>query len=227
MENKIIHGDAIDEVKKLEDNSIDLIVIDPPYGINFKRSYKKGNQGDEKIIGDNGFDVLIFIDDLLEELKRVLKDGGAIYCFTRFDVYPYLFLKFNKYFNVKNQLVWHKGLETTGMGDRQGDYAHNYESILFAVKGRHILRKKICGSVWSFKLSKNKYHFTEKPLDVIKEIIEFSSDEGAIILDCFLGSGTTLVACEKTNRRGIGIEINKEYCEIARKRLNEPTPNKE
>jgi len=190
MESKIIHGDCYEELKNIKENSIDLIITDPPYGIDFYRAYKKNK---EKIVGDSGFEVMVFLDELLSELNRVLKEGGAIYWFTRFDVYPFLFIKMNRYFTIKNQIIWHKGIETTGMGDRKGNYANNYESIIFAVKGRHILRKTICGAVWSFKLSKNKNNFTEKPVDIIKEIIEYSSDRGDTVLDPFVGCGVLSV----------------------------------
>ena len=217
--NKIHRGDCFELIKLIPDKSVDLIVIDPPYGIDFYRAYGK-NKG-ESIVGDSGFDIMVFLDDLLSEFKRILKEGSAIYCFTRFDVYPYLFIKFKKYFNIKNQIIWHKGRETTGMGDRRGNYANNYESILYAVNGRHILKKPICGSVWSFKLSKNKYHMTEKPLDIIKEILTFSSCEGDTILDCFMGSGTTAVACNQLGRNFIGFEISQEYVDICNKRLEQ------
>jgi len=223
--NKIHKGDCFELIKLVPDKSIDLIIIDPPYGINFYRAY--GKYKDNEIIGDSGFDLMVFLDDLLTEFRRILKDGAAVYCFTRFDVYPYLFIKFKKYFNVKNQIIWHKGIETTGMGDRQGNFANNYESILYAVNGRHILKKPICGSVWSFKFSKNKYHMTEKPLDIIKEILTFSSNEEDTVLDCFMGSGTTAIACKETNRNYLGIEIDKKYCEIATNRLSDAKRGKE
>lgn len=213
----IYNEDCLEGIKKLPSKSIDLIITDPPYGIGYKSAYKKEK---DCMLGDTGLEVMFFLDDILLELKRIMKDGSAIYWFTRFDIYPYLFIKFTRYFRVKNQIIWRKGIETTGMGDRKGNYANNYESILFAVKGRHILKEKTCGSVWNIKSCKKIFHLTQKPLEVIEKIIQYSSDKNDIILDPFMGSGTTAVACVNTDRHYIGFEINLEYCEIARKRLS-------
>ena len=215
--NQIICGDCLEVMKGIPDKSVDLVVTDPPYGIDFKRGYKNNS---ETIIGDTGFEVMVFLDDILMEFKRILKTNSAIYWFTRFDVYPYLFIKFRRYFKVKNQIIWYKKTEATGLGDLRGNYANNYESILFAVKDKHILKEKRCGSVWSIKSCKNEFHFTQKPLEVIYKIINYSSNKEDIVLDPFLGSGTTAVACKELWRRYIGIEISPEYCEIARRRLN-------
>lgn len=218
----VYNEDCIGEkgMRILPDKSANLVITDSPYGIDFNRAYRKKKRSNG-IIGDTGFEVMIFLDDILLEFQRILKNNSAIYWFTRFDVYPFLFLKFKRYFQIKNQIIWHKGIETTGLGDRKGNYANNYESILFAVKGRHILKEKICGSVWSIKSCKNEFHYTQKPLEVIEKIIQYSSDKNDIVLDPFMGSGTTAVACKKLGRHYIGFEIDKDYCKIAEKRLSE------
>ena len=73
--------------------------------------------------------------------------------------------------------------------------------------------------MFSYAIGKGTPHPTEKPLSVFEGLVEVLSNEGCLVLDPFLGSGTTAVACEKLNRRWIGIEINPEYCEIAKQRL--------
>lgn len=214
--DKIYNMDCLEGMKQIDNNSIDMILCDAPYGIKFNRAYRKETIG---ITGDDAFDVMFFIDDLLVELQRTLKEGGAFYWFTRYDVYPYMYIKIKRYFTMKNQIIWYKGIETTGMGDRKGNYANNYESIIFCVKGRHILKDKICGSMWSIKSEGNKLHPTQKPLELVNKIIRFSSEVGDVVLDCFIGSGTTALACRQLNRHFIGFEINKDYYNICLKRL--------
>ncbi|MCK4783339.1 MAG: site-specific DNA-methyltransferase [Desulfobacteraceae bacterium] len=192
---------------------MDLILTDPPYGIKLSRGYKKS----EPIFGDDGFSVMVFLDDILKEYKRILKSNSAIYIFTRFDVMPYWWLKCKNYFQMKNCIIWAKG--GGGKGDLEGNYGNNSEMILFMTNGKHKLQGRREGNVWQIPKTKLEYHETQKPINLLKKIIEKSSKENDIILDPFLGSGTTIVACKQLKRNYIGIEINPEYCKIAEERL--------
>lgn len=200
---EIIKGDSFLKIKDIPDNSIDLIVTDPPYGINFTKGYKSGSE--ELIHGDDGFSVMVFVDELMREFKRILKPNSAIYIFTRFDVMPYWWLKIKNHFETKNQIIWFKG--GGGMGDLKGNFSFNYESIMFATNGKHQIRGKRDGSVWQIGKCKQEYHETQKPVELIQKIIEHSSDEGMTVFDPFNGSGTTAIACLNTNRNYIGIEL--------------------
>lgn len=209
------NADCMEVIKNIPDNSVDLIVTDPPYGINFTKGYKSGST--ELIQGDDGFTVMFFLDDILREYKRILKPNSALYIFTRFDVMPYWWIKLKNYFDAKNQIVWFKG--GGGMGDLKGNFSYNYESIMFATNGKHQIRGKRDGSVWQIGKCKQEFHETQKPVELIQKIIEHSSDEGMTVFDPFMGSGTTGVACINTNRNFIGIELDKDYYETAKKRL--------
>ena len=219
----LIFGDGFSLIKNIPDNSVDLIVTDPPYGINFTKGYKSGST--ELIQGDDGFTVMFFLDDILREYKRILKPNSALYIFTRFDVMPYWWIKLKNYFDAKNQIVWFKG--GGGMGDLKGNFSYNYESIMFATNGKHQIRGKRDGSVWQIGKCKQEYHETQKPVELIEKILLHSSDEGMTVLDPFMGSGTTGIACRNLNRNFIGIELNEDYFNTAKKRIESHTVQSE
>jgi len=133
--NKIHNMDCIDGMKLIEDESIDLVVTDPPYGIEYQNNYtlRKHN----KIYGDNKIDYL----SMGKECYRVLKNNSHAYFFTRFDVYPYHYVQLKKIgFNIKNVLVIEKG-HIGGGGDLDGGFANNCEWLIFCHKGRRVFNK--------------------------------------------------------------------------------------
>lgn len=125
-----------------------------------------------------------------------------------------------KYFKIKNILIWEKNNGT--MGDLKGSYRKSAEFIIFATKGRHILNGKRDTDVLHFKRvpPSKQEHQNQKPIKLIKYLISKSSKRGDTVLDCFMGSGTTCLAAKKMHRNYIGIEIDKKYYNIARRRIN-------
>lgn len=212
--------DCLETMRRIETGSVDLMITDPPYGINFTKGYKSGST--ELVHGDDGFSVMVFVDELMREFNRILKPNGAVYVFTRFDVYPYWWLKMKNHFDTKNQIIWFKG--GGGMGDLKGNFSFNYESIIYATNGKHQIRGKRDGSVWQIGKCKQEFHETQKPIELIKKIIEHSSDEGMIVFDPFMGSGTTGLACKETNRDFIGIEMIEKNYNIAKSRIENYNP---
>lgn len=219
----LINKDCFLAIKEISDNSVDLIVTDPPYGINFTKGYKSGST--ELVHGDDGFSVMVFVDELMREFKRILKPNAAIYIFTRFDVMPYWWLKIKNHFDAKNQIIWFKG--GGGMGDLKGNFSFNYESIMFATNGKHQIRGKRDGSVWQIGKCKQEYHETQKPVELIEKILLHSSDEGMVVFDPFMGSGTTGIACKNMNRSFIGIEMIDSNFLIAKNRIESHTVQSE
>lgn len=215
MKNQVIQGDCLIEMQKIPDNSVDLIITDPPYGINLSKGYKKDG---DRILGDDGFSVMFFLDDILKEYKRILKPDSAVYIFTRFDVFPYWWLKCKNYFYTKNCITWAKGGGFTG--DLNGNYGNNSEMIIYLTNGKHKLREKREGNVWFIPKVKLEYHETQKPVSLLEKIILHSSDEGQVVLDPFAGSGTTGVAARNLKRNFILIEKEPEYVDIINKRLS-------
>ena len=211
---KLWQGDCLELMKNIPDGSVDLVLTDPPYGIDFQSNFRKNKFS--KIENDSTVNA-----EFLDECKRVLKDTGAIYCFTRWDVYPSWIEQINKRFKVKNCIVWFK--RGGGLGDLKKGYIYNHEFIIYCAEKNHRLNGKRRNDVFEFaKDAPSTYvHPTQKPISLLKEIIERSPNEGGVVLDCFMGSGSTGIACVNTNRHFIGIELDEGYFNIAKKRIEE------
>lgn len=222
----LLKGNCYELIKDIPDKSIDLIVTDPPYdiqgihGAGIMKSRNKGNFSRE--IEENGLDKGMDFA-ILDEFIRVLKKINVYIWCNKSMILPLL-----KYFVEEKQC--------------------NYEIIIWAKEnpipfcGTHYLvDKEYCLYFWeqgatidipfdrarTVYLSKNNIedkkdygHPTIKPLDLIKKLVENSSERGGVILDTFMGSGTTGVACRELGRKFIGMEINEEYYKIAVDRIN-------
>lgn len=219
--NEIYNIDCMEGLKLINDNSIDLVIIDPPYllNINNVKNFSKMNKYANDLLNlKDGFDLKV-LDLLIQKMKKI---NIYIYCSKR-QVKDLL-----NYFSNKNCnheiLTWHKQNPSPLINN---NYLPDTEYILFfrekGVKlyGNYHTKRKYYISLTN-KVDKQKYkHPTIKPLELIEYHIENSSKEGDLILDCFAGSGTTLVGAINKNRRYIGFEIDKNYYEIAKKRIEE------
>ena len=204
-------------MKKMESESIDLIVTDPPYLMDYQSNRRNKEDRFDKIKNDKGNYMLI--QDYLEECHRIMKDNTAIYCFCSWHNIDFFKNEFEKHFKLKNILVWNKN--NHGTGDLKGSYAPKHEFILFGHKGRTLLReKRIADVIDCPKISSNKLtHPTEKPQDLLEIFIKQSSDVGSIIFDGFMGTGSCGIVAKKLNRNFIGIELDEKYFNIAKNRL--------
>ena len=220
------HGDCLDILRSLPSGSVDAVVTDPPYGIDYAHgSQSAGGRSAAQIcwapiVGDTQVG-----GDWLTETFRVLRDGGAIYLCCRWDVEPKWRVALEGAgYAVKQRLTWHK--RVNGKGDLRGTYQPTCEDVLFASKGRHILNRRPsmlldvgCVPTWEVR-----HHPHQKPINLPKMLIEASTQEDSTILDPFMGSGTTGVACMRTGRKFIGCEIDKGYYDIAKRRIEEAVP---
>lgn len=219
-------GDCLELLKKVKDNSIDLIVTDPPYKMNHSTGgctnigMKNKWQGNIKA-GNSvmNFSLDIKFSQWLPEIYRVLKSSGHCYIFCNDkNIQELLNISTTVGFKESNILVWIKNNATPNRY-----YMKNLEFILFLYKGS---AKPInnMGSKCAVEIKningKNKLHPTEKPIELLKQYIENSSNENDWVLDPFMGSGTTGVACINTNRNFIGIELDKNYFNIAKERID-------
>jgi DNA modification methylase len=221
MDVQLWQGDCIERMREIPDGSIDAVVTDPPYGIGYETP--RGAQPNKNnpsvtiiewgpIAGDEAVD-----GRWLTEAFRILRGGAALYLMTRWDVEPeWRALLRSTGFLVKQRLTWHKRVH--GKGDLQGTYAPTCEDVLFATKGRHILNHRPsmlldvgCVSTWEFR-----HHPHQKPVALPELLIKASTQPGNVVLDPFMGSGTTGLACLSTGRRFIGIESDPEHFETAR-----------
>ena len=214
--HKLYNGDCLEVMDKLiaEGVKVDCILTDPPYGMNYRSNYRKNKF--LKIENDHKQQT-----DYIKKCSDLLNDGKAIYIFCRWDCFNDVLTEVKKYFTIKNCLVWYK--KGGGLGDLKGSYIYNHEFIIFATKGRHLLNGKRSSDVLEFsKEGASTYlHSTQKPVKLLKHLISKSTLEDDLILDCFMGSGSTGVACMNTNRKFIGIELDENYFNISKQRIEE------
>lgn len=226
-------GNCRDHLGAIQKCSIDLIVTDPPYGINYRSNRqtvdrRKSVRGEGSIVvRDHYFETIEedknLLTDWLRESYRILKEGSAIYIFAHWTKWGNVFdAAENVGFHNKNMIVLNKS--NHGMGDLKGSYAPKHELLLFATKGKHQLRfpQGRINDIWnvSVKFSgTRRFHPNEKPYSWIIPAIENSSDVGAVVLDPFMGSGTTGIAAISMNRKFIGMEKDPEYFKIAEQRI--------
>ena len=208
----LLHGDCFELLQDIPDESVDMVLTDPPYGMNFQSGHRKSKY--EKIKGDSNLD---WLDDFVNEIYRVSKPNTAHYVFCSFHHIDKFKQAIEKKFKVKNILTWVKN--NTSMGDLKGDFAPKTEFIIFFHKGRKLINGKRDPNVLEFKKTRNELHPTQKPVDMTEYLIGKFSDEGDVILDLFMGSGTTGIACLNTNRRFIGMELDKDYFNISKERI--------
>ena len=211
---KLLNGDCLELMKELPSGSVDLVLTDPPYGMDFQSHFRKEMYS--KIGNDK---VLDWLESYVDECFRILKDNTAVYFFCSWHNVDIFKQAIEKKFKIKNILIWEKN--NTSMGDLKGSYAPKYEMIIFAHKGRKLLNGFRYADVIKANRTGNKLHPTEKPVDLLELFIKNSSDENAIVFDGFMGSGSTGVACVNTNRDFIGIELDENYFNIAKKRIEE------
>lgn len=220
--NKIYNGDCLEIMKTFPDKSVDLIVTDPPYsGLNSKsRGDGRFSQQEYHIEFDDMSEraFLMFIRPIFQELYRVLKVGGHMYVFTDWKQLRNMADQVElASFKIVGLICWDKGHFGTGAGYRsQGEY------ILVFSKGiPNTFNLKNVGNVIKEKRESGK-HPHQKPLRLLKTFIENSTSTlDCLVLDPFLGSGTTAVAAKQLGRNYIGIEISEKYCKIAEERLKQ------
>lgn len=218
-------GDCLELMKNISNESIDLIITDPPYPTTSRGS--AGNSGGmlQKEINKKGkvFNFNnITCKEYAPEFYRVLKNGSHCYVMTNHvNLVDMLNTFINNGFHFIKCLIWDKGNKIMGQY-----YMSQFEYILFFRKGKG---KKInnCGTSDILPIKNNKtkdrngknLHDTEKPIELMKILIENSSTESQKVLDPFMGIGSTGVASVITNRSFIGIEIDEKYFKIAKERI--------
>lgn len=222
MLNKVHNMDCLEGLKKLEDNSVDLVIIDPPYEI--QKRGGGGSFGKKNRTYHN--ELLNIIDgisnDVLEELVRVMKDINIYIWCNKNQLKQFINFFTDKGASV-DLLAWHKTNPTPTCSNK---YLSDTEYLLFfrshgvKVHGSYATKKKYYLSSTN-KADKKLYnHPTVKPLDITKNLVVNSSLENDVVLDCYCGSGTSLVAAKELNRNYIGFEIVQEYVATSNARLN-------
>jgi site-specific DNA-methyltransferase (adenine-specific) len=220
--------DCFDFIKTIDEKIIDLILIDPPYEISRKTGFENSNG--EKTIErfkinyefgnwDKNF---IGLKDIINTSYKVLKDSGTIICF--YDLWKIESLKNNLESSGFKQIRFLEWIKTNPVPiNSKINYLTNSRevAVLGVKKAKPTFNSSYDNGIYSFPIchEKGRFHPTQKPLNLIEELIRKHSNENDLILDYFSGSATTAVACLNLNRNFIGCEIDKEYYEKSILRL--------
>lgn len=220
------HKSCFDFLKEIEDESVSLVLIDPPYEISRETGFKKGGGVDRLRISmdfgdwDKEFKNL---DIVIKECYRVLKKGGTLICF--YDIWKISTLY--DYFNAAKfkQIRFIEWLKTNPVPiNSKVNYLTNSREIaVVGVKiGKPVFHSEYDVGLYKYPICRDKgrFHPTQKPLNLIMDIIEKHTNPGDIVLDCFSGSGTTAVSCIRLNRSFIGCEIDDIYYKKSKERID-------
>jgi len=217
MSLTITQEDNMELMSRYSDASFDLILTDPPFGMSFKSGHRKVKH--EKIKDD---DNLLWLPAFLAESKRIAKPDAHHYYFCS-NHFVDVFVSEIKKAGIpyKNLLVWEKN--NTGMGDLFGDYAPQYEFIVFCSNGTKKLNGGRDSNIIKSKRTNNDLHPTQKPEYLMRYLVTKSSQPNDLVIDQFMGSGTTAIACDIENRNFVGCDIDKKHFDTAQKRIQQHT----
>lgn len=205
-ENQIMQGDCLKILKSFPDRSVDLVVADPPYLVNYRDRSGRTVANDT---GDGDF-LSAFTD-----LYRVLRPDSFCVCFYGWNRVDEFFAAWRQAgFRPAGHIVWEKGYTSS---TRFLQYRHEQAYLL--VKGNPMRPRKPLADVQPWHYSGNRAHPTEKAVGILKPLVESFSKPGEVVLDPFSGSGSTAVAAALLGRRYVGIELEGRYCRHARTRL--------
>jgi len=230
--DKFICGDALDVMRQMPDSCIDLVVTSPPYNLknstgNGMKDGRGGKWANAALV--NGYsdhndnmphdEYAKWQRDCLTEMFRLIKDNGAIFYNHKWRVQAGLLQDRQDIvagFPVRQIIIWRR---KGGFNFNKGYFLPTYEVIYMICKKDFVLAKgaNSHGDIWEFTQEMKNEHPAPFPVALIERII--SSTDAQLILDPFMGSGTTAVAAKKLNRNFVGIELSSEYVELSKKRL--------
>jgi len=243
MKYELFNEDFITGVNRLKDNSIDLVIADPPYCLG--KDY--GNDSDKK----KPEEFLKWTQEWILSLLPKIKETGSLYIFATWQFSPEIFVFLKKHTIMINEIIWDRRVPSMGGTTRKFSSVH--DNIGFFAKSKKYFfdldpirmpydsetkkartRSIFIGNkwlelgcnpkdIWSIsrlhkKDSEREDHPTQKPLEVIERMVKSSSPKKGFVLDPFAGAGTTVEACLKNDRTCIAYEINSEYCDMIRNR---------
>lgn len=206
QKNQIIHGEAAAHLRTMEEGSVDLIVTDPPYLVNYK------DRNGRSLMNDNNPQGVL---PVFEPMARVLKDNAYCICFCGWSALPEFTAAWQAAgLRIVGQIIWKKAYAS-----RKGFTEYRHETAYVLAKGRPAQPSRPLADVQDWVYSGNRAHPTEKAVEVIAPLIRCFSKRGNIVLDPFSGSGSTSVAAVLNDRDHLGIELEEKHCTTARKRV--------
>lgn len=213
------NDDCRNVIKDLEDDSVDMLLTDPPYGIDFKPSHSP-NKG---FTDDSEENISIVLEDCCKIWQKKLKKDAHLYIFSGWGGYPNFKSILEKYFDISNVLIWSKN--SNGVCNFDKRYAFCYEMIIFLrQKGlesheERMLNQKFSKDVLNFNSVTDTDHSCAKPVELLEYLINNSTVEGETVLDCFAGSFNSAIAAKNTKRNYIGIELDKKWFDVGQLKI--------
>jgi len=232
-EHNVYFEDCVEGMReRLDDDSVDCVVTDPPYGVD---AHARSDEKDPnpRLEGDSDVaEAMELLERSIGEIRRVLKPSGALFMFTRWDVYPAVYRRLNNSFRIRNCIVWDK--THFGLGEGGYGYRPQHEFLIYAHFNRndggtppHIPKTE--GDLIEQSRDSETYdHVTQKPTPLIEKFLTDITEEGDTVLDPFMGSGTTAVAALQNDRDYVGFEVDAEnYRDVIERRIGEAKRQRE
>lgn len=226
--NKIYNMDCFEGLEKIEDESIDCIITDPPFNSETKMASPFRPNSNAKMSEEEWFiynnmssrGYISWMNKIFKELNRVLKKGSHLYIFCNWkNIRNTMDILEANFFVLKDVLVWDKGHFGVGFF-----YRPQTEFIIFASKNKpNRINSKGQANIFKIKRLYNSHSLVQKPVELIESLVKMSSNENELILDPFMGTGTTAIASRNLKRNSIGFEINKDNYGECKRRLSQET----
>ncbi len=199
----------------MDGKKADMVFTDPPYGYKYESNHQSKHT---ELLND---------DKILNFLPNVFlfsKENIAIYIFCGWQTITQWINEITDIsLDLKNIIIWKKN--NWSMGDLKGAYAGQYEVILFAHKGRVELKNGRGQDIWEFNRVPPKEHPTTKPVELIEKALNDTTNKNHLVLDLFLGSGSTMVASHQLKRKCYGMELDPKYCDVIIRRMIKLDPS--
>jgi DNA modification methylase len=219
-EHRLLCGDSTDSdavAKLMDGKKADMVFTDPPYGVSYQSNMRTKSEKFNVLENDN-----IFITEWINNLP--LFSNGFVFVWTSWKVLKQWIEFCEPIGELSNIIIWDKG--GGGIGDLKKTFSTDFEVALVYHRGAEIKGKRL-GSVWSVgKDNSSKYlHPTQKPVELPAMAIENITNKNELVLDLFLGSGSTMVASHQLKRKCYGMELDPKYCQVIVDRMLKLDPN--
>mgnify|MGYP003144025745 CR=1 FL=1 len=221
ISDNIKNGDSLKILETLEDGCIDVVLTDPPYGISYVSNRSMFDDAITKrgLLNDGKKEAFELLDKTCRILQRKTANNAHLYFFCSWGVFSDFEKIISKYFTIKTPIVWDKG--NKGSGDLDNDWGNQTEIILYCVKGKKLVNTRRGNLISVARLHTSKMvHPTQKPIELLKEILKVSVTDGDFIVDPFMGSGSTIKAANELKYKSLGVELDSEMFNIANNFIN-------
>ena len=246
FQDRLVHGDSLKELKKIPSKTFDLVFADPPYNMQIGESLTRPDASKVKGVNDSWdkFSSFKHYDDFckewLTECKRILKDNGSIWVIGSYhNIFRIGYHLQNLDYWLLNDVIWRKnnpmpnfkGTRFTNAHEtliwasksKKSKYTFNYQSLKCLnddLQMRSDWTLPICSGKERLKKNGKKIHSTQKPESLLHRIVLATTNKGDLILDPFLGTGTSAVVTKKLGRKYYGIEKDRHYFKAANERIH-------